>query len=46
MLVRRAYLNIDDEIHDDFRNKTYHNAMELYREAEVVAGEIRRLREK
>ena len=46
MLVRRSYLNLDDEIVDNFRNKTYHDLFELYTEAEVVAGEIRELREK
>ena len=46
MLVRRSYLNLDDEIVDSFRNKTYHDLFELYTEAEVVAGEIRELREK
>ena len=46
MLVRRKTLGIEDTIVDDFRNKTYHNIIELYTEAEVVAGEIRKLREK
>ena len=46
MLVRRSYLNLDDEIVDNFRNKTYHDLFELYTEAEVVAKEIRELREK
>ena len=44
MLVRRSYLNLDDEIVDNFRNKTYHDLFELYTEAEAVAGEIRELR--
>ncbi len=44
MLVRRSYLNLDDEIVDNFRNKTYHDLFELYTEAEVVAKEIRDLR--
>lgn len=44
MLVRRSYLNLDDEIVDSFRNKTYHDLFELYTEAEVVAKEIRELR--
>lgn len=44
MLVRRSYLNLDDEIVDNFRNKTYHDLFELYTEAEVVAKEIRELR--
>ena len=46
MLIRRKTLGIEDTIVDDFRNKTYHNIIELYTEAEVVAGEIRELREK
>lgn len=45
MLVRRKTLGIEDAIVDEFRNKTYHNIIELYGEAEVVAGEIRELRE-
>lgn len=45
MLIRRKTLGIEDTIVDEFRNKTYHNIIELYTEAEVVAGEIRRLRE-
>lgn len=44
MLVRRSYLNLDDEIVDNFRNKTYHDLFELYTEAEIVAKEIRELR--
>ena len=44
MLVRRKTLGIDDTIVDKFRNKTYHNLIELYEEAEIVAGEIRELR--
>ena len=46
MLVRRKTLGIEDTIVDEVRNKTYHNIIELYEEAEVVAGEIRQLREK
>lgn len=46
MLTRRKELGIQDTIVDEFRNKTYHNLFELYNEAEVVAGEIRELREK
>lgn len=46
MFRRRKELGIEDTIVDDFRNKTYHNLIELYEEAEVVAGEIRELREK
>lgn len=45
MLTRRKELGIEDTIVDEFRNKTYHNIIELYEEAEVVAGEIRELRE-
>ena len=44
MLVRRKTLGIEDNIVDEFRNKTYHNLIELYEEAEVVAKEIRELR--
>lgn len=44
MLTRRKTLGIEDTIVDEFRNKTYHNIIELYKEAEVVAGEIRELR--
>ena len=44
MLRRRKELRIEDTIIDEFRNKTYHNLIELYEEAEVVAGEIRELR--
>ena len=44
MLVRRKTLGIEDTIVDEFRNKTYHNLIELYEEAEVVAKEIRELR--
>ena len=44
MLVRRKTLGIEDTIVDEFRNKTYHNIIELYEEAEVVAKEIRELR--
>ena len=45
MLIRRKALGIEDTIVDEFRNKTYHNLIELYEEAEIVAGEIRELRE-
>lgn len=45
MLIRRKTLGIEDTIADEFRNKTYHNLIELYTEAEVVASEIRELRE-
>ena len=45
MLTRRKELGIEDTIVDEFRNKTYHNLIELYEEAEVVASEIRELRE-
>ena len=44
MFVRRKTLGIEDTIVDDFRNKTYHNLIELYEEAEIVAKEIRNLR--
>lgn len=44
MLTRRKELGIEDTIVDEFRNKTYHNLIELYEEAEVVAKEIRELR--
>ena len=44
MLTRRKTLGIEDTIVDEFRNKTYHNLIELYEEAEVVAKEIRELR--
>lgn len=46
MFNRRHFLAIEDVIVDEFRGKTYHNLGELYREGEVVAGEIRELREK
>ena len=50
MLVRRKTLGIEDVIEDEFRNRVgenaYHNLIELYEEAEVVAGEIRVLKEK
>jgi hypothetical protein len=46
MLVRRKTLGIEDEIFDEFRNKTYKSVLQLYNEAEVVAGEIRVLKEK
>lgn len=42
---RRKELGIENVVVDEFRNKTYHNLIELYEEAEVVAGEIRELRE-
>ena len=45
MFRRRKELGIEDTIVDEFRNKTYHNIIELYTEAEVVAKEIRELRE-
>lgn len=44
MLTRRKELGIEDTIVDEFRNKTYHNIIELYTEAELVAKEIRELR--
>ena len=44
MFTRRKALGIEDTIVDEFRNKTYHNLIELYEEAEVVAKEIRELR--
>ena len=44
MFTRRKTLGIEDTIVDEFRNKTYHNLIELYEEAEVVAKEIRELR--
>lgn len=46
MLVRRKTLGIDDTIVDGFRNKTYNNLVDLYNEGEIVAGEIRVLKEK
>lgn len=46
MFTRRKTLGIEDTIADEFRNKTYHNLIELYEEAEVVASEIRELRNK
>lgn len=46
MLIRRKTLGIDDEIIDELRNKTYKSVIQLYNEAEVVAGEIRVLKEK
>lgn len=45
MFTRRKALGKTDVIEDEFRNKTYHNLIELYEEAEVVAGEIRELKE-
>lgn len=45
MFTRRKALGKEDTIVDEFRNKTYHNLIELYEEAEVVASEIRKLRE-
>lgn len=48
MFNRREKLGIADVIEDEFRNrvgdKAYHNLIELYEEAEVVAKEIRELR--
>lgn len=44
MFTRREALGKTDVIEDEFRNKTYHNLIELYEEAEVVAEEIRELR--
>lgn len=44
MFTRRKTLGMVDVIVDNFRNKTYHNIIELYEEAEVVAKEIRELR--
>lgn len=46
MLIRRKTLGIEDEIFDKFRNKTYKSILQLYNEAEVVAGEIRVLKAK
>lgn len=48
MFTRREKLGISDVIEDEFRNRVgenaYHNLIELYEEAEVVAKEIRELR--
>ena len=44
MFTRREALGKTDVIEDEFRNKTYHNLIELYEEAELVASEIRGLR--
>lgn len=44
MFTRRKTLGIEYTIIDEFRNKTYHNIIELYEEAELVAKEIRELR--
>lgn len=48
MFTRRAALGIEDVIEDEFRNRVgenaYHNLIELYEEAEIVAKEIRELR--
>lgn len=44
MFTRRKTLGIADTIIDEFRGKTYHNLIELYEEAEIVAKEIRELR--
>ena len=44
MFTRRKALGIEDVIEDEFRNKKYHNLIELYEEAEDVAKEIRELR--
>lgn len=48
MFTRREALGKTDVIKDEFRNRVgenaYHNLIELYEEAEIVAGEIRELR--
>lgn len=44
MLIRRKTLGIEDTIVDEIRNKTYKSILQLYNEAEIVAGEIRELR--
>ena len=48
MFTRREALGIEDVIEDEFRNRVgenaYHNLIELYEEAEIVAKEIRELR--
>jgi hypothetical protein len=48
MFTRRKALGIEDVIEDEFRNRVgenaYHNLIELYEEAEIVAKEIRELR--
>lgn len=44
MLIRRKTLGIEDTIVDEIRNKTYKSIIQLYNEAEIVAGEIRELR--
>lgn len=44
MLIRRKTLGIEDTIVDEIRNKTYKSVLQLYNEAEIVAGEIRELR--
>lgn len=44
MLRRREYLQLSDVIKDDIREKTYLSLEELYKEAEIVAAEIRELR--
>jgi len=44
MFTRRNFLQIEDTIVDNFRNKTYHNLRDLYIEAENVATEIKNLR--
>ena len=44
MFTRREALGKTDVIEDEIRNKTYHNLIELYEEAELVASEIRNLR--
>lgn len=46
MFTRREALGKTDVIEDEFRNKTYHSLIELYEEAEIVASEIRKLRDK
>lgn len=50
MFTRRKALGKTDVIEDEFRNRVgenaYHNLIELYEEAELVAEEIRNLRDK
>lgn len=49
MFTRRKAFGIEDVIEDEFRNRTgenaYHNLIELYEEAELVASEIKKLKE-
>lgn len=49
MFTRREALGKTDVIEDEFRNRVgenaYHNLIELYEEAEIVAKEIRELKE-